>query len=344
MQALASAAGSASSSASISAVDSRRPGARARRAARLSRTLSSGKTCRPSGTSASPRARDPVGLELARCARRRGTIAPPTGRSRPRQRAHGGRFAGAVGAEQRDQLARPHLEGDVVEHGRGAIAGGELSGGEHASAVRPASGAARGRAPHLAAAEIGLEHLRIAGARLRACRRRCGRPASSTTTWSEMPITSAMSCSTRMTAMPGVGELAQERRRARPCRRASGRRPARRAAARCGRVGERAGDLDQAPVDMRQIAGRAVRARRGSRRKPAGLGSARGRRRSRPRRSGLPSRPRRSADQDVVEHAHASRTAASSDRCARCRRARRARRGAPASSRSPSRMLPASGR
>ena len=55
---------------------------------------------------------------------------------------------------------------------------------------------------HFAAAEIGLEHPRIVPDLGRAMPAAMRAPASSTTMRSEMPITSGMSCSTRMTAMP----------------------------------------------------------------------------------------------------------------------------------------------
>ena len=112
---------------------------------RLSRTLSSGNTCRPSGTSARP-------LAAMRCAA--SCCDPPVVEhdravdraQQPADRAHGGGLAGAVGAEQRHHLARPHLERHLLQHRRRAVAGAELhgtTGSRRASRSRPLRAAAR---------------------------------------------------------------------------------------------------------------------------------------------------------------------------------------------------------
>ena len=82
-------------------------------------------------------------------------------------------------------------------------------------------------------------------------------PASSTTTCSETDITSFMSCSTSTTMMPVAATFLSSS----PSRRSiAGVEPRRRLVERqnAGRNRERAGDLDQALVDMRQRAGDAV--------------------------------------------------------------------------------------
>ena len=81
----------------------------------LSSTLSSGKTCRPSGTSTTPRATTcsaPSALEL-------GAVEVDAAAHRPVQAGEGvhqRRLAGAVGTEQRHRLAVAHLQVDAVQH------------------------------------------------------------------------------------------------------------------------------------------------------------------------------------------------------------------------------------
>jgi hypothetical protein len=74
------------------------------------------------GTPGGPRA--PAPGRAARCARRqRRRVRARPGGCRPDramqagQRAHQGRLAGAVGAQQRDEFAGAHLQVDAVQHG-----------------------------------------------------------------------------------------------------------------------------------------------------------------------------------------------------------------------------------
>ena len=271
--------------------------ARDRRRARGCRArVSSGNTCRPSGTSTSAARRDPVRRRAARCARRRARSRRSTGRSRPLSaRISVDLPAPLAPSTATISPARPRRS-MLVEHRRGAVAGAELRRASRIASCDAASSArgARPRAHARRRRDRPCSTARIAPHLARACRRRSRAPASSTTTWSEMPITSAMSCSTRTTAMPrsAMRRSSALERGLVGAHQAGGRlveqqhlRPRR----------QRAGDLDQAPVDMRQIAGAACRARRDSRR-----------RRAAPRRcarrsarggvdSGSPSRPRRSA-------------------------------------------------
>ncbi len=231
----------------------------------------------------------------------------------------------------------------VLQHRRGAVAGGELArrSGPASRDPLPRRGA-RPRA-HLAVAEIGLEHLRIAAhlggraGRDRARRRRARRRGR------RCPSPAVMSCSTRMTAMP----------------RSAMRRSSRLSASLSARIRPAAGSSSSS-TRGRMASARAISTRRRSTcgRSPAGVGErARDSRRRRAapraarRSSAAPRSPTHAAepsaaqrDQHVVEHAHACRTAWWSDRCARCRRAPTRQAGAPASSLSPSRMLPLSGR
>ena len=100
------------------------------------------------------------------------------------------RLAGAVGAEDGDDLALVDVERDPVQCLHRAVARLDLleleQGGHWAASVA-------GRA------EIGLDHGRVALHLRRAARpRSCGR-SSSTLTWSEIPITRFMWCSTSST-------------------------------------------------------------------------------------------------------------------------------------------------
>ena len=52
-------------------------------------------------------------------------------RDQPRQHPHRRRLAGAVGAEQRDDLALRDFEADVVDGDAGAEVAGEAMGGDH---------------------------------------------------------------------------------------------------------------------------------------------------------------------------------------------------------------------
>ena len=87
-------------------------------------TLSSGKTCRPSGTRIRP----------SRAMRLAGELidAPPEEThfaghrpDQPAQRAQQRRLTSAVGAEHGDKLAVADLERGVADHGRGAVTGRE---------------------------------------------------------------------------------------------------------------------------------------------------------------------------------------------------------------------------
>ena len=87
------------------------------------------------------------------------------------QRPHDGGLAGAVGADHGDRLAGPHLERDVVQHRRRAIAGGELERRQHRIARTLPGRRARSRGD--LAAEIGLDHRRIVADVGRRAVRRC---------------------------------------------------------------------------------------------------------------------------------------------------------------------------
>ena len=92
----------------------------------------------------------------------RGGSAARTGRSRPAERAHGRRLAGAVGAEHRHELARA-----APRRRRRSAPARRRSRPRAASAASTAVPPARQRraarpAPHLAAAEIGLAHRGVA--------------------------------------------------------------------------------------------------------------------------------------------------------------------------------------
>ena len=96
----------------------------------LSTTLSSGNTCRPSGTSMSPAraARFAVNEVMSRPAKR---TLPRSGAVQAGHRPHQGRLSGPVRAEHRDHLPVAQGEGDVLEDRRGAVAGGEPGDVEH---------------------------------------------------------------------------------------------------------------------------------------------------------------------------------------------------------------------
>ena len=189
--------------------------------------------------------------------------------------AHDGRLAGAVGAEQRHQLALAHLEGDALQHRDRAVAGGERRRLPARPAGRPGAGwragarasrRCRGRPPspwHRCGWPRARRRRWAGRRRARRCGRRC-------------PSRGAMSCSTRMTARPASASLrstALERGLV-GAHQAGGRLVEQQHR---GARGERAGDLDQAAVDVRQGRPRARRARPRSRRTRAGPRQARGR-------------------------------------------------------------------
>ena len=97
-----------------------------------------------------------------------------TGRSRPDNARMVVDLPAPLAPISATSLAGPHLEGHIFEHRRRAIAGGQLSAVEDRIARR-SSGVARGRAAHVAAAEIGLDHPRIVADSRPACRSRSAR-------------------------------------------------------------------------------------------------------------------------------------------------------------------------
>ena len=203
-----------------------------------------------------------------------------------------------------------HAQVDALEHRLGAIARSEPAELEQRRARRAAARAA----PCAAAPRRGRPCAPPGRAALpRACRAAMRTPASSTTTWSEMPITTDMSCSTSTTAMPAVGDAAQQARELRLVfARQSGRWLVEQQHRRLRR--QRARDLDQALVDVRQVGGARIEVAARSRRTPRSASSRAAR-----------------GDRQVLAPPSSSRTAAWSGRCARCRRARCAKPAGPGS-------------
>ena len=130
------------------------------------------------------RSRGP-GRRRAACPSKR---TPPDRRAQqPGDRAQRRGLAGAVRAEQRDDLALLHGEADALERLDRAVLDGDVVELEQAHAVS-SGGRGRGRCPvwrrsagarplggvggGVAAAEVGLDDLRVALDLLRACRRR----------------------------------------------------------------------------------------------------------------------------------------------------------------------------
>ena len=193
---------------------------------------------------------DTVRRPSARRAGRRARSRRCTGRSSPVTARIAVDLPAPLAPSSATISPRPHRERHLIEHRRGAVAGAELHAGQD-RVLRTVPGDGARPRPHLAAAEIGLQHARIAPDFAPARRPRSTAPASSTTTWSEMPITSAMSCSTRMTAMPSVGDAPDQlAQRDLVGAHQAGRRLVEQQHARARR--QRARDLDQPPIDMRQ--------------------------------------------------------------------------------------------
>ena len=222
----------------------------------------------PAGLRApAPRRAAPRGAPArARGRGRRARSRRCTGRCRPAMRAHQRGLAGAVRAEHRDHLAVVDAQVDLLQHRLGAVARGEPADLEQRRAARRARCAGRA----LAAPRRDRPCAPPDRAALRpACRAAMRTPASSTTTWSEMPITTDMSCSTSTTAMPASAMRRSSAREPRLVVAPTGRRPARRAAAPTAAWRARARSR---PGACRRAAGRrrAHRDRRRSRRTPRG--------------------------------------------------------------------------
>ena len=216
---------------------------------RLSSTVRSVNVPRPCGTWAMPRPADLLG----RCP---DELCPVEGDAAA-ARDHAGDgsdrrgLAGAVGAEDHDDLAFVDVQVDAASTWTGPYAGAEPAHGEHE------------RSP--SAPEVGLDDARIVlhvGGGPSAILR----PKSSTTTLSEMPITIAMWCSTSSTVRPNWSRIDYgSSRRARRPRRASDRRPARRAAASRGLAASaRASSIRLRVPNGRPAAGRWARSARPS--------------------------------------------------------------------------------
>ena len=116
----------------------------------FSRTVRKGNRRRRSSTCAMPMPDDAVRRAGRRCAGRRND-APGARAQQPRDRVHERRLAGAVRAEDADDLARRHAELGLPQHLEVAVGD-----------VEPSTAAARfdGRASRLRLAEIGLDHPR----------------------------------------------------------------------------------------------------------------------------------------------------------------------------------------
>ena len=158
--------------------------ARARRGAGSRAPASAAKTCRPSGTSEQPEGDDPLGGEPRRRPRRRRRSrrrGPDEAGDRPEQRG----LPRAVRADDGDDLAR---------RSRGA---------RRAAAPRACRSRRRGcGASARVVPQVDPDRPRGRAAPRAGSRRRSSRRSESTTTSSEMFMTSPMSCSTRRTVTP----------------------------------------------------------------------------------------------------------------------------------------------
>ena len=212
----------------------------------------------------------------------------------PRQRPHGRRLAGAVRAQQRDGLARPHVEMEAVEDGRGAVAGGQVEDGEDGVRRSPPRRAPRpGR--RVGAAEIGAQDRRVAPDRGR-CPPRDRAPGihdedmvgdahhQRHVVLDQHHRDAAVGDPADQPGQPvGVGP-----------RQAGGRLVEEQ---HCRAAGERPGDLHEPPVDVGQLGGRAV-----ERPPVADEGEERGGRPPVARAGPAPEPARREAEGDVVDH------------------------------------------
>ena len=222
-----------------------------------------------------------------------------------RDRAQRRRLAGAVRAEQRDDLARADRQVDVADHRR---PGRSRPSGPRAASTASAMARPRSDAP---GCEPRRPRCRRGRPRSPAGSRRTASgapraitwPNSSTTTSSQIPSTRPMSWSTSSIAWPASTRLAQLRRRAPRSRACRARRPARR--------GRRAAASRRARGRRRRACAGPATARSGARRRPPRARAARAPRRS-PRsrcdrrRDGLLERPpqRRAVrgDEQVLAH------------------------------------------
>ena len=256
-----------------------------------------------------------------RCARPRNRTSPADRPHRPRERAHQRRFAGAVGAKHRHQLAlgdveRRHRAPRSRRHNRrqARVPSATVLRRRRKCALAPARRSARLRRDRPCAPPVRPRPRAGAPSAILL-------PASSTTTWSETPITRSMSCSTRITAMPAVGELAQQLAdRGAVLGVRTGRRLVERQHARAH--GKCARDFDQALVDMRQRAGRPFERARLTDEGEQAFGDRGALRIALEPNSEAGAEP--AAPQRDQRHCRAptwSRTAGWSDRCGRCRRA-----------------------
>ena len=109
-------------------------------------------------------------------------VISPLTRDHPADGPQRGGLAGAVGAEDDDDLALVDREVDAVQHLHRAVAA------VHGPSARAAPSGGR--------PQVGLDDLRVVADDARAAPSAILRPKSSTTMWSEIAITIAMWCST----------------------------------------------------------------------------------------------------------------------------------------------------
>ena len=121
-------------------------------------------------------------------------------RQDPGDRAQRRRLAGAVGADQRDDLARVDLERDALERLDRAVEGVDVLDLEDRLACGTGGGVPV-RASSCLAPEVRLDDARVR-AHLRGAPSAIFSPWSSTVMWSETFMTTFMSCSISRTEMP----------------------------------------------------------------------------------------------------------------------------------------------
>ncbi len=114
--------------------------------ARFSATVSVAKMCRPSGTRAMPRRAIVLGPRVRRARRPRYETLAAGERDEADDRCQRRRLAGAVRADETDDLALVDLEVEVLDRGRAAVADGQITNSEHRLPCR---------------AEVGREHGRV---------------------------------------------------------------------------------------------------------------------------------------------------------------------------------------
>ena len=246
-------AGAESAAASLRRAHRRSSGCRKAPRRMLSSTLSSGNTWRPSGTSTMPCATTCSARRAARVRAPSKWMPPRTGRCSPASARISVDLPAPLAPSSATASPSPHLQVDAVQHRLGAVAGDQRADAEHLR--RPVRAATRAAPPSRSAAlRRGRPGARPGRPASRpACRRRCAGRRRAPRPGRRCPSPAPCRARPAARSTPASAMRRSSVRQPLPCRRATGRPPARRAAARRDRSPARGRSR---PAAGRRAAGR----------------------------------------------------------------------------------------